>query len=316
MRTEIYEPHLSGMICPECEDEAASALLHLRGVISADVSYRRAAAKISYDPDIITPDQIDHTLSESGYPVGGDGRYGVAADIIAVVAVALLTLLIPKLTALVPVPSATSAVDIGAIFLVGLFTGVHCIGMCGGIMLTQCQKIDRSYIGAAFYNLGRVLSYTVAGAIFGAIGKIISYDTAFRSMLFTMCGALVVLIGLRMWGVPFLRSLSVVLRPPCELPSSLRNKAFGRPLIVGLLTGLMPCGALSAMWLLSASSGSASRGMLCMLSFALGTSIPMLIFGTLGALIPKKYNKYVLKLSTVLVVALGLCLMIKGLKLL
>lgn len=316
MRTEIYEPHLSGMICPECEDEAASALLHLRGVISADVSYRRAAAKISYDPDIITPDQIDHALSESGYPVGGDGRYGVAADIIAVVAVALLTLLIPKLTALVPVPSATSAVDISAIFLVGLFTGVHCIGMCGGIMLTQCQKIDRSYIGAAFYNLGRVLSYTAAGAIFGAIGKIISYDTAFRSMLFTMCGALVVLIGLRMWGVPFLRSLSVALRPPCELPSLLRNKAFGRPLIVGLLTGLMPCGALSAMWLLSASSGSASRGMLCMLSFALGTSIPMLIFGTLGALIPKKYNKYVLKLSTVLVVALGLCLMIKGLKLL
>lgn len=41
------------------------------------------------------------------------------------------------------------------------------------------------------------------GAVFGALGKYISYDLQVRSMLLTVSGLLVVLIGLRMWGVPF-----------------------------------------------------------------------------------------------------------------
>lgn len=168
---------------------------------------------------------------------------------------------------------------------------------------------------AALYNAGRVISYTVMGAVFGALGNVISYDRAFKSMLFTLSGAAVVLVGLRMWGVPFLRRLRAQLNPPCALPSGVKRRAFGRPLAVGLATGLMPCGALSAMWLLSASAGSAAKGMLSMLVFALGTVPAMLAFGSLGALIPKRYNKYMLKASTVLIVALGIVLMMKGIRL-
>ena len=49
-------------------------------------------------------------------------------------------------------------------------------------------------------------------------------------MLLTVSGLLVVLIGLRMWGVPFLRRISPELTRPCRF----RGKAFA----VGLLTGL------------------------------------------------------------------------------
>ena len=52
------------------------------------------------------------------------------------------------------------------------------------------------------------------------------------------------------------------------------------------------------------------------LAFGAGTCVFMLAFGLFGALIPKKYNKYILKCSTVFIVALGLILMTKGLKLL
>lgn len=48
-------------------------------------------------------------------------------------------------------------------------------------------------------------------------------------MLLTVSGLLVVLIGLRMWGVPFLRRISPELTRPCRF----RGKAFA----VGLLTG-------------------------------------------------------------------------------
>lgn len=316
MRTEKFETKLSGMICPECEDEAAAALLHTRGVISADVSYRSAAARITYDPDITGTAQICRALSEAGYPPGSRGRSGVIADICAAFAVVLLTVFIPKLTALVAVPQAEAGAGYGALFVIGLLTGVHCIGMCGGIMLMQAGVARKSrFSGPALYNLGRVISYAAVGGACGALGRIISYDAAFKSMLFTMCGALVVLIGLRMWGVPFLRRLSAQLRRPCELPQDVRRKTLGRPLLIGIATGLMPCGALSAMWLYSAASGSAAKGAASMLVFALGTVPAMLLFGALGSMIPKKYNKYILKCSTVLIVSLGLVLMIKGIRL-
>ena len=129
-----------------------------------------------------------------------------------------------------------------------------------------------------------------------------------RSMLLTVSGLLVVLIGLRMWGVPFLRRISPELTRPCRF----RGKAFA----VGLLTGLMPCGALSSMWIFAASSGSWASGAVSMLAFGAGTCVFMLLFGLLGAFIPKRYNKYLLKGSTILIVALGLSLMTKGIRLL
>lgn len=302
------------MICPECEDEVASALLHTRGVISADVSYRRAAARVEFDPEITDAALLRAALDGTGYAFGGSGQDGVLADAAAVIAVAVLTVLLPRLTALVSVAALTDGAGYGAVFLIGLLSGVHCIGMCGGIMLTQCGAPSQGWRagGAALYNLGRVMSYAAMGALFGALGSAISYDRAFRSMLFTMCGLLVVLIGLRMWGVPLLRRISAALHPAVSLPSSARG---ARALMVGLLTGLMPCGAMSAVWLMSAAAGSLARGAAYMLAFALGTVPAMLLFGSLGALIPKKYNKYIFKVSTVLIIALGLALMIKGLKL-
>ena len=83
-----------------------------------------------------------------------------------------------------------------------------------------------------------------------------------------------------------------------------------------LLTGLMPCGALTAMWMYAAASGSWESGAASMFAFGLGTCVFMIIFGMFGKLIPKKYNKYIMRVSTVLIVTLGLLLMTKGLKLL
>ena len=85
---------------------------------------------------------------------------------------------------------------------------------------------------------------------------------------------------------------------------------------VPAITGLMPCGALSSMWIFAASSGSWASGAVSMLAFGAGTCVFMLLFGLLGTFLPKRYNKYLLKASTILIVALGLSLMTKGIRLL
>lgn len=297
MTTETYTNHLTGMICPQCEDEILSALLYTRGVVSASASYRRSSVSISYDPELTCPAKLEQALESCGYPPGGSGRAGLVSDLVSLAALILLCVLIPFLTGLVKLPVQTAA-TLPALFLTGLFTSVHCIGMCGGIMLTQKNVL--------LYNGGRLMGYALAGALFGLFGSFISYDSAAKSMLLTVSGMLVVTVGLKQWGIGFLRKLSLALQRPCRF----QGKA---PLLVGLATALMPCGALSAAWLCAASAGSALKGAAAMLAFGLGTQPLMLLFGSFGKFLPKKYNKYILRAGAVLIVALGLQLVFKGL---
>lgn len=298
MKSEIFSEKVDGMICPQCEDEIARKITHRRGILTCRASYRKSCVLAEYDPDIISADEIKAALSDIGYPVGS-GKSGLISDMIGAASVIVLYFALPWLTGLVNVPQAESGAGFGVLFVIGLLSGIHCIGMCGGIMLTQKNAVA--------YNAGRLLSYTVVGAVFGAIGTVITYDAQFKSMLFTICGGLVVIIGLMMWGVPFLRQISPELTKPCRFKG-------GRPLVIGLLTGLMPCGALASIWLFAAASGSALKGAESMFAFGLGTCAVMLLFGAFGALVPAKYNKYILKVSTVLIVSLGLILLSMGIR--
>ena len=99
----------------------------------------------------------------------------------------------------------------------------------------------------------------------------------------------------------------------CRLPDKLRRQT---PLLVGLLTGLMPCGALYTAWLCAMSGGRAGKGALLMLAFALGTVPLMQLFASFGALLLHGWTKYLRKLGAVLVTSMGLKMLICGLLLL
>lgn len=322
MSHERFDRKVDGMICQQCEDEIAHRLLHTRGIFSCTASYRKSTVTADFDPDILSAEDIGRILAETGYPVG-DGRSGRRADAIALVLVACLYFAVPALTGLVRTPSAECGVGFGALFVIGLLTGVHCIGMCGGILLAQTTdahgvtgRSKRGLIASAAYNGGRVVSYTAVGAVCGALGAVITYTPNIKSMVFTVAGALVLLIGLRMAGIlPGLRGAETELPGACSLNARTRRRFAGQPLIIGMLTGVMPCGALSAMWLYAMSSGSAVRGALVMLVFSLGTVPLLFLFGALQSFLPRGWMKYIVKGSAVLVVTLGLSMLVKGIRL-
>lgn len=285
MTTTVLELNVSGMICRACEDAIADALLHTRGVISAQAHYWRSRVTITYDPDIVTEGTLRQVLTNTGYPPSAHGMGGVVVDLICLALVGVLYWGLPKLLMLVKVPALAENASLGLVFLVGLLTSTHCIGMCGGILLAQTtdtrgvtDRSKRGLIASAAYNGGRVVSYTAVGAVCGALGAVITYTPNIKSMVFTVAGALVLLIGLRMAGV-------------------------------------MPCGALSTMWLYAMSSGSAARGALVMLVFSLGTVPLLFLFGALQSFLPRGWMKYIVKGSAVLVVTLGLSMLVKGIRL-
>ena len=309
---------IRGMICRACTDSVAEALTQTRGVTAVRVRYFKRCAEIEYDPDLVTPEALCRRVEQAGYETGEKRPADYLTDAIGL----LLTVgLVWFLTAspLNPVPTATAETGLGYLFLIGLLTSPHCVGMCGGILLGSVTKdAPRATLRAgAEYQLGRVAAYTAMGAIFGALGTVLTYTMREKSMVFTLVGLAVALLGLHMWGLlPGLRGLFPEQRSACSLPGAARRRVGSSPLLIGLLTGLMPCGALYAMWLLSMSSGSAGQGALKMLAFALGTVPLLFAFSTFGAWLPRRWNKYLRKLGSILITAMGAKMLLMGLSML
>lgn len=183
-----------------------------------------------------------------------------------------------------------------AAFIVGLFGGVHCVGMCGGIVGALSFGLPEQARGRLTtllpylinYNLGRLLSYTVAGALVGGIGALAANLVALhqaQAVLQIIAGLFMVAMGLylggwwygmsrlerfggKMWRFiePVGRRLLPVKRP-------------GQAFVMGLVWGWLPCGLVYSALIWAVSAGSALQGGLLLLSFGLGTLPNLLLMG-------------------------------------
>jgi sulfite exporter TauE/SafE len=218
--------------------------------------------------------------------------------------------------------------DIGAsyfsAFMVALLGGVHCFGMCGGIVgaLTlglspnarHRFKATLPYLLA--YNSGRILSYTVAGLLAGGVGawaaNLASVHHGQRALQI-VAGLFMVLLGLYLggwWqglnrleraGGPLWRHIEPLGRR--LLPVRTPAHALG----VGLVWGWLPCGLVYSVLIWAISAGGAPQGALLMLSFGLGTLPALLAMGAFAATLARFVRQpWVRQLSGVLVIALGI----------
>lgn len=182
-----------------------------------------------------------------------------------------------------------------AAFLVGLLGGVHCAGMCGGIVgaisMTLPQNRSRWPVLLG-YNLGRISSYTLAGALMGGVGALAAHWSGMREaqlILQVIAGLFMVLLGLYLgqwWaGLAVLERGGKHVWRHIEplgrrfMPVSRASDAFA----AGLVWGWLPCGLVYSVLVWSLSSGSALQGGLLMLGFGLGTLPNLLLIGLLAA---------------------------------
>jgi sulfite exporter TauE/SafE len=211
-------------------------------------------------------------------------------------------------------PVVSEGAGYAMLFVIGLLTSLHCIAMCGGINLSQTisrfEQKPASKIASLrpslLYNLGRVASYTLVGALVGALGSVIAFDGFFKGVVQLIAGVFMVIMALILLGIfPWLRQFNITL--PKSLGSFLDNQRerSRSPLVIGLLNGLMPCGPLQAMQLYALSTGSALIGALSMLTFSLGTVPLMFGLGALGSLLTQRFRQTATTIGAVLVAVLG-----------
>ena len=321
-----YHLKISGMYCVQCEHRIAKALQRIKGIYNINVSYKKAKADLECD-NSVAYDNIVKVIEDEGYKVLGlaDVSFPIKG-LISLSAITVLYVLLQYtglLNKLAPSQLAQSGMGYGTLFLIGAVTSVHCIAMCGGISLSQSlpdAKGRKSSFSRPFlYNLGRVMSYTAIGAVLGTAGYVIgggeavSVPLTIQGLIKIIAGVMLLIMGLRLVG-----AFSWLQRFSLPLPKIILGKV-GRasakvkaPFIVGLLNGIMPCGPLQAMWLIALASGSPINGGLSMLLFSLGTLPLMLGFGSLVAVLGKKFTHTVQSVGAVIVAVMGLALLTQG----
>ena len=94
-----------------------------------------------------------------------------------------------------------------AAFLIGLLGGVHCVGMCGGIvgaLTVQAPRRRPAWELHLAYSAGRIASYAAAGAIMGMIGGAgLMFDQVLpvQLLLYVLANLVLVSLGLYLAGL-------------------------------------------------------------------------------------------------------------------
>ncbi|MDA0129135.1 sulfite exporter TauE/SafE family protein [Vibrio sp. MarTm2] len=193
---------------------------------------------------------------------------------------------------------------IGAL-VIGLVGAGHCMGMCGGIasMLSIGQNAP-SKLTPLFYNLGRITSYAVIGALVGGAVSSISQVSQLNDALAWLrlfAALFMVLLACyigRWWhGLLYIEKLGQLLwkRISPAGKSLLPLKSPIHALPFGFIWGWLPCGLVYSTLTWSAVSGSAASGALVMLMFGLGTLPAMLAVGHSASVLHRLQNSVIFR---------------------
>lgn len=210
-----------------------------------------------------------------------------------------------------------------AVFLVGLLGGVHCVGMCGGIVgalsLGLPEQVRGRFTGMlpylVNYNLGRLISYTIAGALLGGIGALTAhllFINQAQIILQVIAGLFMVALGLYLGGWWF--GITRLERMGGRIWAMLEHygrrllpvRSPSQALVMGLVWGWLPCGMVYSVLIMAITSGGALNGALLMLSFGLGTLPNLMAMGVLAGKLAMLLRKpWVIKMAGLSVIAIG-----------
>ncbi|WP_363350553.1 sulfite exporter TauE/SafE family protein [Methylocystis echinoides] len=325
MNGETITFRARGMHCHGCEHVIEARLRKLAGVRQVTASYPTEQVVVDYDPARVEFAALRATVEELGYRVeeGERAQRPLARRLLlaagALLGLAALILVDTRWISAGGAPDIAQHMSLWLIFVLGLVTGFHCIGMCGAFVVSYTAADAGAGRSSALSHLafatGKTLSYTAIGALFGALGAFIAFTPLLRGAAGVAAGVFLIVFGLNMLGL-FAPLRRFRLGLPAPLQRWVYREAGGRhrPFVIGLLNGLMiACGPLQAMYVMAAGTGSAVEGAKMLFAFGLGTLPVMLAFGAVASLLSSAATHRLLRASGVIVVALGAVMINRGL---
>lgn len=208
----------------------------------------------------------------------------------------------------------------GFIFAIGLVAAVSsCIAVTGGLLVAVASRYAEVYPQATgiqkfrshlFFNIGRVIGYTIFGGLVGALGSVFTLSTRTTGILTIAASLVMIFLGFQLLNIfPGLRKLQV------KMPKFIAHRIHDvssrsqhpiAPCILGAVTFFLPCGFTQALQLYVLSRGSFTVGALTMLAFSLGTLPALMSLSVLSSFLKGTGQRYFFRFAGVIVVLLGI----------
>jgi len=206
------------------------------------------------------------------------------------------------------------------ILLGGLLGSAHCVGMCGGFVLTLSVRGSRPAAELRrqlVYASGRVFTYSCGGAAAGYAGLRLAATLPSAALaqgwLSVAAGLLLICQGAIEAG---LWRRVVPAKPGCVTPALFgalwQAARWQGTFVAGVINGLLPCGLVYAFLALAGSSGGVGRGALTMAIFGLGTVPALALFGTGGGCLGHSLRRRIVTVAAWCVLATGALALVRG----
>jgi sulfite exporter TauE/SafE/copper chaperone CopZ len=317
---------VKGMVCNGCEDVLESAIMQLDGVDDVKANYQTSSIKVKFDDDKITLIKIEQVCIAKGYlPQNLPAtQHKIVKILFSFVALAILIALIilarnsGHLNHQFGLPTIDSSLSNMMIFVVGLVTGLHCVGMCGsfvvGYTLNDTQHGRSSYISHLLYGLGKTLAYAMFGALFGFLGSLFKITPFIGGVSAMIAGLFLVVFGLNMLNLFSILKRIRIKQPAAVVEFAIKNRKQSRsPFFIGFFSGfLLGCGPLQTMYVMAAGNGDALEGAKILTFFGLGTLPALLSFGVLARFLSSKMTRFFVHASAIILIVMGLMMINKG----
>ena len=267
--------HVEGMHCKSCEILIGETLEKIKGVKKAEVNLGRNELTIESTKEI-SNGKLNTIFKKNGYSFGGPSTDSINSRkagkggwtwIVPPVGIILIFILLNTL-GLGSFLRITNQSSLVTIFIFGIIAGFSsCGALLSGIIVTYNKQRWQLL-------LGRILGYTLVGGILGFLGEKMAIGV-FTNVLLILVSIVMIIVSLQMMRVAWANKIKLNL--PKSWIKYRENKKI--PWIVGFLTVLLPCGFTLLVEGVAVLSGSFLNGLILMLVFVLGSSIPLWLIG-------------------------------------
>ena len=207
-------------------------------------------------------------------------------------------------------------------FVFGFLGSLHCIGMCGPIVLALPvgnQGMLRYTLGRVLYNLGRVVMYSIMGGIIGLVGAVLSLALLQQKVSIIAGTAILLAFVLQQFShvvLPSpLSSGTVLLRLQAKIASLLKESSLPPLFLLGTLNGLLPCGFVYLAITTAAVTADVSKGVMFMAGFGLGTMPAMVGFSFFPRFVSPGLRSKISRILPAFTILIGVLLILRGLNL-
>ncbi len=316
---------IAGMTCASCEVLLERKFKKVPGVEKVVVNHSTGKAELYCSREPSLP-ELQEPVSADGYKVSlaettsGTSKKREYMEIGAIFLILIGAYLFLKRFDLIPSTfSVTDNVSYGVAFGMGVVAAVStCLAITGGLLVAVSAKYAENHPELngyqkfkphLYFNIGRVVSYTLLGAGVGALGSLFTLSSTVTGIMTIVISVIMILLGFQLLGIfPWIRRFQP------KMPKFIAHRIYdsstadnpAAPFLFGGLTFFLPCGFTQALQLYVLSQGNVVTGAVTMLAFSLGTLPALLSLGAISSFVKGTFKHYFLKVAGVLVVLLGI----------